>query len=227
MNTLNHFHRRIEEVKEDLLIMAGLVEGAIHDASRVLGSQDRNLAREVIENDRRIDLLQNRIEEKVFTLMATHQPVAGDLRQLSAYLKIVSFLERIGDQAVNLAQRALELMKLGPLEIPQMIVDMGHIAQGMTKSSLDAVVRRDVDLAAQVLRRDDQLDDMCRAVLEDMVGEMTREQKVTRRGVELILASRHLERIGDQACNIAEDVVFLVKGEIIRHRKKRDRDAAA
>lgn len=222
MNTLSHFHRQIREVKEDLLMMAGLVEESIHEAVDSLTARDKVQAQEVIETDRRIDLMQNQIEERVFTLLATQQPVASDLRFLSAAIKICSHLERMGDQAVNLAERTLLLADMDPVDPPQRLVAMGELAREMTCLCLDAFVQNNVELAKNVIKRDDELDDLNLHILEDMVEWMTREQRVIRRGVELILASRHLERVGDEATNIAEEVVFLVEGEIIRHQPPSD-----
>jgi len=222
MNTLTHFHRQIREVKEDLLMMAGLVEESIHEAVDSLSARDKDQAQQVIDTDRRIDLMQNEIEERVFTLLATQQPVASDLRFLSAAIKICSHLERIGDQAVNLAERTLLLSAMEPVETPRRLVAMGEVAREMTCLCLDAFVQNNVDLAKSVIKRDDELDDLNLHILEDMVEWMTQERRVIRRGVELILASRHLERVGDEATNIAEEVVFLVEGHIIRHMSPAD-----
>lgn len=224
MNNISHFHRQMREVKEDLLMMAGLVEESIHEAVDSLIGRDKVQAHEVIDTDNRIDMMQNQIEERVFALMATQQPVASDLRFLSAAIKIASHLERMGDQAVNMAERTLILAEMEPVDSPRRLVAMGELAREMTCLCLDAFVQNNVELAKNVIKRDDELDDLNLHILEDMVEWMTREQRVIRRGVELILASRHLERVGDEATNIAEEVVFLVEGHIIRH-KAPDADA--
>jgi phosphate transport system protein len=218
MNNISHFHRQMREVKEDLLMMAGLVEESIHEAVDSLTGRDKVQASEVIDTDNRIDLMQNQIEERVFALMATQQPVASDLRFLSAAIKIASHLERMGDQAVNLAERTLVLAEMEPVDTPRRLVAMGELAREMTCLCLDAFVQNNVDLARSVIKRDDELDDLNLHILEDMVEWMTRERRVIRRGVEIILAARHLERVGDEATNIGEEVVFLVEGEIIRHK---------
>jgi len=197
--------------------MAGLVEESIYWACELLGSQRPEQMQAVIEGDRRIDLMENQVDENILTILATQQPVAGDLRLLAAFLKIASNLERIGDQAVNLAQRAQALAQRDPLPTPGRILVMGELARQMTAACLDALVRKDADRARRVLERDDELDQLCRELLEEMVAWMNAEQRLTRRGVEFILASRHLERVGDLACNIAEEVVFLVEGRVIRH----------
>ena len=220
MDGLSHFHRRMQEVKEDLLKMAGRAEQAVHSAARALNARDVELAKTVIQGDRRIDLMQNEIEERCISLLATQQPVAVDLRFLSAVTKIASFLERMGDQAVNLAQRAQALAELEPGPTPQTVMAMSVIAREMGKDCLDAFVEEDVAKAEAVLARDDELDQLCRTFLEEMIVWMNDEQRLIRRGVELILASRHLERIGDEATNVAEEVVYLVEGRIIRHGGK-------
>ena len=218
MDNITHFHRQIREVKEDLLMMAGLVEESIHESVDSLINRNKDQAEDVIETDRQIDTMQNQIEERVFTLLATQQPVASDLRFLSAAIKIASHLERMGDQAVNLAERTLILADMEPMESPRRLVAMGEVAREMTCLCLDAFVQNNVELAKDVIQRDDELDDLNLHILEDMVEWMTREKRVIRRGVEIILASRHLERVGDEATNIAEEVVFLVEGHIIRHK---------
>lgn len=225
MNNITHFHRQMREVKEDLLMMAGLVEESIHEAVDSLIGRDKIQASGVIDTDHQIDMMQNQIEERVYTLMATQQPVASDLRFLSAAIKIASHLERMGDQAVNLAERTLLLVEMEPVESPQRLVAMGEVAREMTCLCLDAFVQNNVELAKSVIKRDDELDDLNLHILEDMVEWMTRERRIIRRGVELILASRHLERVGDEATNIAEEVVFLVEGHIIRHQGPEEEDS--
>ncbi len=220
MQGLSYFHRRMQEVKEDLLKMAGRAEEAVFTANQALVKRDRELAKSVIVGDRRIDLMQNEIEERCISLLATQQPVAVDLRFLSAVIKIASFLERMGDQAVNLAQRAQTLAEMNPSDTPATLLTMGEIARDMAKSCLDAFVAEDVAKAEAVLARDDDLDHLCRSFLEEMITWMTDERRLIRRGVEFILASRHLERIGDEATNVAEEVVYLVEGRIIRHGGK-------
>ncbi|MCB2189589.1 MAG: phosphate signaling complex protein PhoU [Deltaproteobacteria bacterium] len=211
------FHRHLYDVREDLVRMAGLVETSVHQAVISFLGRDAEGAREVIRTDRRIDLMENDIEKKCLGLLATQQPVAGDLRFISSTLKIISYLERMGDQAVNLAQRGLALGELEPMPAPPTLVSMGEIAQEMVGSCLDAHLKENVDLAVEVLRRDDDLDRLCRSFLEEMVGWMNQEQRIIRRAVELILASRHLERVGDEATNIAEEVIYWLEGRIVRH----------
>ncbi len=227
MNTVSHFHKQMQEVKADVMKMTGLVEEAIHDASQALANCDSNLALEVIVKDRPIDLMQNQIEERCVALLATQQPVAGDLRFLAAVIKICAYLERMGDQAVNIAQRTLALKELLPTEVPQPLIDMADISQEMTRTCLDALANGDLQLVCKVIARDNDLDAINRQVLEDMVEWMASEQRLVRRGVEFILTARHYERIGDEATNIVEEVVFLVEGRIIRHHSDQARGGAA
>ncbi len=215
---LSHFQRDLEQLKEDILKMGGLVERAIDDAARALSGQDASLARRVIEGDESIDAMENSVDELCVKLLATQQPVAVDLRFITAAMKISSFLERMGDQAVNVAQRILVLDHLDPIEIPPTVLEMVEVSQEMVKKSLDSFVRRDVNLAYEVLRRDDYLDFLNRRLLEESITWMMKERRLIRRGLEIVLAGRHFERVGDEATNVAEDVVFLVEGKIIRHR---------
>jgi phosphate transport system protein len=207
----------MEILKEDLLKMASLVEGAIHKATDALTRRDMGLAREVIGGDGRVNELENQIEGSCIRLLATQQPVAVDLRFLTSAMKINTALERMGDQAVNLAQRAEAINEMSPVETPPTLLQMASIAQDMTRRCLDAFVRKDVALAYEVCTMDDDLDDLNRQLLGKMIDWMMKEKRVIRRGVELVIAGRHLERIGDEATNIAEEVVFLVEGEVIRH----------
>lgn len=212
-----HFQKKLAEVKEELLKMAGLVEETIDSATRALVRRDTEEAKRIIEGDTRIDALENLIEERCVTLLATQQPVAVDLRLIATAMRISTYLERIGDRAVNLCYRNLTLAETEPIRVPALISEMATLAQQMVKDSLDAFVRRDVNLALKVLKTDDELDDMNRKLLEDMIQYMMGENRLIRRGVELILAGRHLERIGDEATNISEEVVFLVEGRSIKH----------
>jgi phosphate transport system protein len=214
---VSHFHRQMEELQDTVLKMAGLVEDAMDQGARAVVRRELDVAREVITGDRRIDLLENDVFERGMILLATQQPVAVDLRLIAGLLDISSCLERIGDQAVNLAQRALALGELDPLEAPPRLAKMATIAREMTEACLQALIKRDVRLANAVCCRDDELDDLNRRLLEEMIEWMMQEKRLVRRGVEFILAGRHLERIGDEATNIAEAVVFLTEGRVVSH----------
>ncbi len=214
---VSHFHRQIEELQDTVLKMAGLVEDAMDQGTRSVIRRDLDLARDVITGDRRIDLMENDVFERGMVLLATQQPVAVDLRLIAGLLDISSCLERIGDQAVNLAQRALALGELDPLEAPPKLAEMSAIAREMTEACLQALIQRDVRLANAVCCRDDELDDLNRRLLEEVIEWMMGEKRLVRRGVEFILAGRHLERIGDEATNVAEAVVFLTEGRVVSH----------
>ncbi|MBF0508971.1 MAG: phosphate signaling complex protein PhoU [Deltaproteobacteria bacterium] len=211
------FHRQMDQVKIDLLKMGGLVEEAIDDVMRSLLSKDADLARKSINGDKRIDALENEIEERCLKLLATRQPVAVDLRFLTSAIKISHYLERMGDQCVNVAERSLDLIPLDPIEIPNTLIEMGQIAQEMTRNCLEGFVHLDVSAAQEVCCRDEDLDNLNRQLLEEMITWMMDERRLIKRGVELILTGRHLERIGDEATNISEQVIYLVKGKVIRH----------
>jgi len=214
-----YFLSEIEKLKEELLKMGGLVEEAMDRAIKAIADRDSAAAQEVIRNDHRINELENLIDQRCVKLLATQQPVAMDLRFLTAALRIGTTLERTGDQAVNLAERALAMNELLPVDpTPATLLQMAEVAKEMTRKCLDAFVQKDVDLAYEVCCQDDELDNLNQSLLEEMINWMMKEHRLIRRGVEIILAGRHFERIGDQATNVAEAVVFMVEGTEIRHR---------
>jgi len=221
-----HFIRQMEQLKELLLKMAGLVEKTIDEVMRALGQRDREAARRIIAGDRRIDDMENMVNDQTILLLATQQPVAVDLRFLTAVMKISAYLERMGDQAVNLAFRTLTLTELDPIPVPPTIKKMAVLAQDMVHRSLNAFVQRQARLAYDVCCSDDEVDDLNRSLLEEMMGQLTNEKALARRAVELILIGRHLERIGDEATNVAEEVVYLVEGRSIKHQELRICDSA-
>lgn len=212
-----HFQRQMHQIKEDVLRMGGLVESAIHQAIRALLDRNHNQARAVIRGDKAIDRLDNEIDRQCLNLIATRQPVAGDLRLLTGVFRLCTILERMGDQAVNLAQRTLALVVTGDSTTPEMLLAITRIAQDMTADCLDAFLREDMDLASKVLKRDDELDDLNHSLFDEMVEWMSKNPGQIMTGVQLLLASRHLERIGDLATNVAEEVFFLAKGRLVRH----------
>lgn len=222
--TATHFEIEMEKIKDELLKMGGLVEEAVNEASRAMVNRDRELAKEIQRRDSRINELENIIDELCIKLIATYQPVAMDLRFLTGALRLCTILERIGDQAVNIADRVLVLTELDPMEeIPQTLIRMGEVGREMTRKCLDAFVTRDIDLAYDVCCQDDEMDDLNRQILEEMINWMMKEQRLIRRGVEIILAGRNLERVGDLATNISEEVVFIVEGDVIRHKGGQER----
>ncbi len=212
-----HIDLELNRLKDELVRMAGLAEAAIGLAIKALVSRDAEAARQVIASDDAINTLEMEIDELCLRTMALYQPEARDLRLLAMALKINNDLERMGDQAVNIAERTLELLKeplLKPLiDIPR----MAEIAQRMVKESLDAFVHQDPMRARAVCRQDDEVDQFDDQIFRELLTYMMEDPRVITRSVNLILVSRHLERIADHATNIAEDVIYLVEGKNIKH----------
>lgn len=197
--------------------MASLAETAIGLAIKALVSRDAELARQVLTSDDALNSLEIEVDERCLRTMALYQPEARDLRFLAMALKINNDLERMGDQAVNIAERTLELLKeplLKPLiDLPR----MAGLAQAMVRDSLDAFVRQDAGLARSVCERDDAVDKLNDQIFRELLTYMLQDPHSITRAVGLILIGRHLERIADHATNIAEDVVYLVEGRTIKH----------
>ncbi len=212
-----HIDVELAGLTDELVQMATLAETAIGLSIKALVSRDAELARQVIASDAQINTLEIEIDERCLRTMALYQPEARDLRFLAMALKINNDLERMGDQAVNIAERTLDLLKeplLKPLiDIPR----MAALAQRMVKDSLDSFIRQDVELARSVCRRDDEVDRYDDQLFRELLTYMMQDSKAITRAVNLILVSRHLERIADHATNIAEDVVYLVQGRTIKH----------
>lgn len=217
------FDQQLSDLKQDLLKMGGEVEESIALAMQALIERDNSLVDMVISGGKRIDDWEIRIEEACLTLIATQGPVAIDLRLLTTMMKINDDLERINDQAVNIVQRA-QVLNTMPLLKPLIdIPRMGELAQSMVKDALDAFVRRDVNLAKDVGRRDEKLDlfrDQIFRELITYIHEATGKPDSVDQAIYLILVSRHLERIGDNSSNIAENISYLVDGHIVRHQKE-------
>jgi len=214
---VRHFAIELEELNQKLLQMGGLVESAIHRSVRALLDQDRELAEEVIRDEPKINRMEMEIDGLVTRLLALRQPVARDLRLLTAALKINNDLERIGDLANHIAERSISLMH-HPLVKPMTdIPKMATLVQSMLLKCLDAYVNGDADLAHTVLLSDAEVDRLRDAVYSELLETMQRDPSVVTTAIDLIFIARNLERIGDHATNIAEDVVFLVKGIDVRH----------
>jgi phosphate transport system protein len=213
-----HLHRDLDNLQRDLLALAGLVEAAIHNAIRALQQRDRRLAREVIAGDTQIDQEENHIDEECLKLLALHQPVAVDLRRIIAVLMINTDLERMGDLAEEIAERAIDLSESPPLPISSKLQHMTDLTTMMVRQSLDAFVNLHTLQAQAVLRMDDEVDRYNQDLIDEIVDLMKSSAAVIEPGLSLFSAVRHLERIADHATNIAEDVIYLVEGELIRHR---------
>ena len=212
-----HFHEELDGLKQTLLAMGALVEDQIRQTMRALVERDDALAASVIERDREVNAYDVEVDEKCVELLARYQPAAGDLRFLTTAMKIVTDLERIGDQAVNIAQRALELNKEAQLKPYIDLPRMAAKSQRMVKESLDAFVARDAELARDVCARDSEVDALKEQVFRELLTFMMGDPKTIARALHLILVSRFLERVADHATNIAEMVVYMIEGKIVRH----------
>ena len=213
-----HFERELETLRERLLIMGGLAETMIHKSVKALVDREDPLIQAVLALEEEMDLLCIEIDDRCFTLLALRQPMASDLRFLVAGIKINSDLERIGDQAVSITLRARSLITQPEVKPLIDIPPMARLAQEMVRKSLDAFVRRDTDLARSVIEADDEVDTLRDQVFRELLTYMMGDPSTIPRALNLILVSRHLERIADHATNIAEDVIYMVRGEDVRER---------
>ncbi|MDP1761526.1 MAG: phosphate signaling complex protein PhoU [Deltaproteobacteria bacterium] len=213
-----HFDRELENLRQDLLRMAALAETAVGKSVESVTNRDSDRAREVIIDDITLNRMELAIEEQAFKLLALRQPVATDLRLTVAAMRIATELERIGDQAVNIAERALELNSRPPLELPIDIKLMADLALGMVHTSIDAFVNQDPKLALQVCQRDVEVDILDDEYIQKLLDSMIKESRWVTRLHHFIIVVRNLERIADLATNIAEDIVFIVEGRVIKHR---------
>ena len=214
---MRHFLEELEELQGRLLEMAGLVELAIHRSVLALTERDRTLAAEVLRNEARVNQMEIEIDDLAVRLLALQQPMARDLRFVTAAIKINSDLERMGDLGVNIAERALDLIGKPPIQPLIDIPRLAQLAEGMVRKSLDSFVRRDSALAREVLRSDDAVDDLRDAIYRELIDFMERDPATISRALDLIFIARNLERAADHATNIAEDVMFLVEGVDVRH----------
>ena len=212
-----HFQRELQELKEDLLKMAALVEEAISTAVQSLVKRDSDLAKKTFEGEDWINSMEIDIEDKCLKLLARRQPRAADLRFITSAMKIITDLERMGDQAINIAERAISLNQEPQLKPYIDIPRMAGIAQSMVKDVLDAFVNHDSKLARSVCERDDLVDGLNDQVFRELLTFMVSDPQTITRAVHLMIVCRCLERIADHATNIAEDVIFLVDGRVIKH----------
>lgn len=212
-----HFDEELKNLSQELLKMGGLVEEAISRSVKALVDRDQALSEQILKSDDAINMMEVEIEDMCLKFLALHQPAGSDLRFITMVLKIVNDLERMGDQAVNIAERTLDLLKqplLKPLiDIPR----MATLAQKMVKDSLDAFVNRDAKLARSVCQRDDEVDNLNDQIFRELLTYMMEDSTKITRAVDLILIGRNLERVADHATNIGEDVIYLVDGKTIKH----------
>ena len=214
-----HLHREIENLKQQILSLSAVVEENVQRSVRALVNRDETLAAEAVRLDEdKVDRTEVDVEEECLKILALHQPVASDLRFIIAVLKINNDLERVGDMAVNIAERAEHLAKACPVEVPIDIRAMCEKAQSMLKRSLDALVNLDADLARGVCAQDDEVDELNRANYAAIQERIRTHPDDIEYLMHILAVSRHLERIADHATNIAEDVLYMVEGEIVRHR---------
>jgi phosphate transport system protein len=214
---LKHFAEELEELRNRLLEMAGLVESAVYRSVAAVVEKDSDQAHQVLKNEARINQMEIENDELTTRLLATQQPMAADMRFLTAALKINNDLERMGDLAVSIVERGLALMKepvISPaIDIPR----MAKLTESMIRRSLDAFVRSDAEMARSVLVADDAVDNLRDAIYDELVEYMQQSPENVRPGVNLMFVTRNLERLADHSTNIAEDVLFLVQGVDVRH----------
>ena len=214
---LRHFHEELDQVKEKTLKLGSLVEAMVENAVASLVDRDSRLAEETIASDEKVDSLEVEINEDCIRLLALQQPAAKDLRFIATAMKITTDLERMADQAVNICQRAIELNEEPQLKPYIDIPIMSQLSQKMMREALDAFVRRDAELARQVIPEDNKVDGLKNQIFRELLTFMMEDPRTIPRAIRLILVSRYLERIADHATNVAEMVVFLVEGKNIRH----------
>lgn len=213
-----HLKRDLDALHRDLLSMCAMVEDMIHQAVDELSKPSYDRARALAEMDDEIDRWDVRIEEECLKVLALHQPVAGDLRRITAVLRISAELERVADLGVHIAERACGLIAGPEMMIPPKLKQMARIAVDMLHKSIDAYVELDSKMARCVCAEDDTVDDLNREIIGELIERMRESPDFVAASLQLFSASRHVERVADHAANIAEDVVYLVEGRIIRHR---------
>jgi phosphate transport system protein len=214
---VRHFQEELESLQGRLLEMGGLAEERVRAAVQGLAARDPAAIDKVLRGDEPVNRLHIEVDERCFRLLALYQPMATDLRAIVAAVKINTDLERVGDLAVNIAEAAQRYVGHAPVKKLIDIPKMGEIAQSMLRDSLDAYVKRDTALAHQVLNEDDELDGLKTQVFRELLTYMLQDPSTVEPSLDLILVSRHLERIGDHATNIAEDVIFMVSALDVRH----------
>lgn len=213
-----HFDEELGKLNSDLLQMAAMTEEAIHKSIESLKMRDKKIARAVIENDKKIDEMELKIEEEAIALLALRQPLAIDLRFITTGMKMNTELERIADLAVNICQRVLCLADqpfVKPLiDIPK----LAGIAQKMVKGAIDAFVRHDEELAKEVILSDHEANRLRNLIQDELSDLLVKDGTIAPRAIPLILIARHLERICDHAQNMAEDIIYMVRAKVVKHR---------
>jgi len=215
---VRHFQEELETLKERLLAMGGLAEERVRMAVRGVAERNASDIQTALTGDEPINDLHIEVDARCFKLLALHQPMAADLRAIVAAVKINTDLERVGDLAVNVAEAGKRYLQHAPVKPLIDIPRMGDIAQLMLRDALDAFVRRDIALAEAVLAKDDELDALKTQIFRELLTFMLQDPSTIEPALDLILISRHLERIGDHATNVAEDVIFMVSARDVRHQ---------
>ena len=213
-----HMQREIEGLKKKLLIVSARVETALQKAVRSLMERNDALAQEVIDGDPEIDQMEVDVEEEVLKILALYSPVANDLRFVVAVLKINNDLERIADEALNVAERTIFLSKHPKIKIPQELTTMVNLVQAMLDKALQALINQNSKLALEVIQTDDEVDDLHKCMYALIQNRIKADIEHIDCLINILSVSRQLERIADQVTNIAEDVVYMVKGDIVRHK---------
>jgi len=215
--TRTRFHQGLDELKQRLLIMGGMAEQAVDRAIHAYATRDLEVCKRVLEDEKAINASEREIDEIAVDLLAMQQPMAVDLRFLFSVIKINADLERVGDQAVNIAERVIDLAKSPIAELPVDIARMASISAAMVHQSLQAFIEENAELAQQVLERDDVVDAINREAFESLTKVMQENPASTRQALDALIIARNLERVADHATNIAEDVIFWVRGADVRH----------
>lgn len=214
-----HFQRELDKLKRMVLSLGTMAEEAVRLSVKALQTREIKLAKKVIDADGEIDAKEVEIEEECLKILALYQPVAIDLRIISAMIKINNDLERVGDEAVNIAERCIVMAKQPPVDIRVEYSIMVEKTESMLKNSLDAIVNLDTDLAYKVCLADDEIDDINRSIYDKVKEAIRHNPERVGYLINFLLVSRHVERIADHATNIAEEVIYIVEGTIHRHSK--------
>lgn len=217
-----YFDEELKDLKNDILKMGAFAEEAIYKSIEALKTRDKMLAKGIIDNDVKVDELELVIDEKCIDLIARRQPMAKDLRFITTGMKVNTELERIADIAVDIAQRALELLDKPLLKPLVDIPKLATVAQNMVKMAIDSFVKGDIDLAKKVLLSDPEADNLRNLIQKELVEDhMVKDSSTSPRAVQLLLIARFLERICDHATNIAEDIIYMIQAEVVRHHPEK------
>ena len=217
--TRTRFHIGLDELKQRLLVMGGLAEKAVENATDAFRSRDPEICQKVFEGENSINAAEREIDELALDLLAMQQPMASDLRFILAVIKINADLERVGDQAVNIAERVKHSAELPAVDLPIDIPRMATLASGMVRRALESFIQADPHLAQQVLEMDDQVDQMNRDIYKALSQLMQQAPESSAQALDALLIARNLERVADHATNISEDVIFWVRGADVRHHQ--------